>query len=284
MQCYFPITIRNKKTSTSSDLSHIKIPCGNCEACVMRRLNGWSFRLREQMRHSETAVFMTMTYGEHFDRQTGEYLWGREPDTIDDYMTLNREHVLKFHKHLRRKYAPKLKYYTIGEYGGTNFRPHYHSIMFNLPEKIIQRSDIIQEKDWKHGTVQIDPCTHATIGYVAGYFYKGVGRGRQQVPIEEQFSTMSKGIGSTYLTPENLKWHHDNLDFTIRTEQGFKIPMPRYYRDKLFKEYPDLRPIYKNYYQKLTEDYDRDTLTPEHSKHADLRFALKIQRKNEKSI
>ena len=105
------------------------------------------------MLHSTTAAFFTFTYGENYDPKTGLYLWGSNPDEVQvedgTYQTLNYEHIKRFHQHFRRKYGIRnLKYYTVGEYGGKNWRPHFHSIMFNVPMEVLRRSKTVAEQDW----------------------------------------------------------------------------------------------------------------------------------------
>ena len=51
---------------------------------------------------------------------------------------------------------------------------------------------------------------------------------------QPQFSLMSKNLGHSYLTPENIKYHKNRLVSYITLPGGFKSPLPRYYRDKIF--------------------------------------------------
>lgn len=49
---------------------------------------------------------------------------------------------------------------------------------------------------------------------------------------------MSKGLGENYLTDSMVKWHHDDLDnrMYVTTDQGQKVSMPRYYKQKVYTE------------------------------------------------
>ena len=178
--CHAPITIKRddtKKAFSAYNYSSHIIPCGKCDACIKRRRDQWAFRLYQEALNADSMCFMTMTYGENYDTGTGEYLYGENPDWLiyedQPYDILNREHVKKFHRALRQRLNLKrFRYYTIGEYGSQGGRPHYHSIMFNLPHKIIENAELVAKDYWKRGQVDIGTVTLASIKYVSGYFYK----------------------------------------------------------------------------------------------------------------
>lgn len=146
-------------------------------------------------------------------------------------MTLNPDHVTLWLKRLRKISKNKLKYYYVGEYGTTKNRPHYHMIIFNADIEDI-------EKTWEHGSVDYGTVTGASIGYTLKYMIKD---GR--IPMHKnddrlpEFARMSKGLGINYLTTETMYWHADKHNLLTRlhcTIDGKKIPMPRYYKEKIF--------------------------------------------------
>ena len=48
---------------------------------------------------------------------------------------------------------------------------------------------------------------------------------------------MSKGIGENYLHPEVVKYHTQTIkNCYVRNDAGFKITMPKYYKDKIYTE------------------------------------------------
>jgi len=67
---------------------------------------------------------------------------------------------------------------------------------------------------------------------------------KSQIPIHQnddrkkEFSVMSKGLGSNYITEAMIKWHKNNLEqrMYVPIENGKKIAMPRYYKDKMYNE------------------------------------------------
>lgn len=83
--------------------------------------------------------------------------------------TLQRHHLSLFIRYLRRK-AKGVRFFASGEYGDTTYRPHYHAILFGLPDT----TDLVQQS-WTHGFARVDPLTPAAISYVAGYCSKKLG-------------------------------------------------------------------------------------------------------------
>ena len=47
---------------------------------------------------------------------------------------------------------------------------------------------------------------------------------------------MSKGLGINYLTEAMVQYHKDDVSRPITMLGNTKIPLPRYYRDKLFTD------------------------------------------------
>lgn len=222
--CITPFTVKKKMTNES-----IPVPCGKCPECVARRQSGWSFRLMQEDKVSTSSYFITLTY----DTRT-------VPITRNGFMSLNKRDVQLFYKRLRKAHvgrgddnnAKPIKYYTVGEYGETSNRPHYHAILFNADVSLIQDA-------WQNGHVQYGTVTGASVGYCLKYMSK-----RRKIPMHKnddrvpEFGLMSKGLGLSYMTDKMMRWHLANLDSRVycNLEDGKKIAMPRYYKDKLFSE------------------------------------------------
>ena len=246
--CITPITLKREyRTKDDSDqkngsgLAHV-VPCGKCVKCLRRRQASWAFRLMEQMKVSESACFLTFTY------ETA-------PVSPNGYMTLVKSDYQKFMKKLRKRlkpldyglrfknHMPKLKYYAVGEYGSSGDRPHYHAIMFNLPGTYMANPDILT-KVWDKGIIDIGTCTGASIAYTTKYIMSGAWEPVDIVDtntgaiIEDDrqphFSLMSKGLGSTYLTPAMVRYHKERLHSFITLPGGYLTALPRYFRDRIF--------------------------------------------------
>lgn len=238
-----------KKTNTEHGI-FIEVPCGKCPECLKRRASGWSFRLRKEEEKHISARFITLTYdAEHV------------PISDNGFMTLDVKDVQDFFKRLRRlheirdKNHPKIRYYVAGEYGGENMRPHYHIIMFNAIDTLVESawhfparmgkkiSQVRLDKSAKvpsfAGYIDYGTVTGASIGYTLKYMCKP-----PKVPVHQrddrvpEFSLMSKGLGNNYITPAMVKWHKKDLEnrMYIVIEDGKKISMPRYFKDKIYSD------------------------------------------------
>ena len=204
----------------------IPFPCGKCPPCKKRRTSGWSFRLMKEEERSKSALFVTLTYDTQY-----------VPITRNGYMTLDLKDLQKFFKRLRKLENEKLKYYAVGEYGSTKKRPHYHIILFNANRDNIPRAWALNNKSI--GNYHIGNVSDASVGYTLKYMSKN-----SQIPMhknddrKKEFSVMSKGLGSNYLTPQMINWHKIQLEerMYVPIKDGKKIAMPRYFKDKMYTE------------------------------------------------
>ena len=226
--CDTPFVMDTKKMGqrasakfASQGLRQIEVPCGKCPVCIRRRVNSWVFRLLEEDKVSSSSYFITLTYdNDHV------------PISGNKFLTLDKTHLQKFWKKLRKKQKTKIKYYAVGEYGETFGRPHYHCIVFNV------ESPAFFGECWTAGKIDIGSVSGDSIGYCAGYINKG-----RLVPVhkmddrEKEFSVMSKGLGKSYLSPEMVKYHKEDITRNYVTlKGGAKIALPRYYRDRIYNE------------------------------------------------
>jgi len=216
--CFQPISVRVGKPDEAI------VPCNKCPACKKRRVSSWSFRLLQQYKKCKSAHFVTLTY----DTQ-------HVPITENGMMTLDFNDLQKFFKRLRKhETSRKCRYYAVGEYGTRNKRPHYHLILFNAEIDDVLRS-------WQLGGTPIGSShfgsvTPQSVGYTLKYISKpkSVPRHARDDRKPER-ALISKGIGINYLTPRMVNWHTSNVSDGVYAilEGGKKIPLPRYYRDKL---------------------------------------------------
>lgn len=245
--CLTPITLKREQYATIDGSMTNVVPCGKCVNCIQRRTSEWAFRLREEQKVSSSSSFLTLTYNDE-----------TVPYSENGYQNLDIKDHQKFMKRLRKyihehkhEYPEhdrqlKLKYYMVGEYGTESHRPHYHSILFNLPKKLIEKEQIIEEI-WGLGLTQVAVCNEQTIRYVTGYINK---RGLADVDTPGQhdlddrvkeFSAMSNGLGKSWLTPNRINYYRKTLKPFITEENGEKRPMPRYFRHKLYNRFQQLQ-------------------------------------------
>lgn len=214
-------------------LQRVPIPCGKCYPCRHRRINQWIFRLLQESYRSKSAHFVTLTYDTRFVPITD----GRYP------MTLRKTDFQKYMKRLRKLCGgAKLRYYAVGEYGMSSndpkrHRPHYHAIVFNVPDRDFFAQAWMLDGE-SFGNVVVGSVSESSIAYTLKYMDKV--HLKEFVPgdyREKPFALMSKGLGSNYSDSDNVKlYHKQNLDKLFVTKRGgFRVAFPRYYRNRIFE-------------------------------------------------
>lgn len=210
MRCRHPLTV-------SVDGRREFVPCGKCNFCLEARRADWSFRLRQELKVSSSAYFLTLTYE-------------KAPITKEGLQTLSKRDLQLFIKRLRKASKNKLRYYAVGEYGTKTERPHYHALLFNVESKVLELLFDI----WSHGLTYSGTVTDASIHYVTKYHVNKFGDYPGRAP---PFVLMSRrpGIGANYLTTNAGKYHLFGLKSYV-VKDGFKGRLPRFYADKLFSK------------------------------------------------
>lgn len=240
MACYFPFRVDNPNFGRMADApAKIPVPCGKCPYCLQRRANNWVFRCMQETKRAKSAIWVTFTYDQ-------------PPLTDNGFMTLRKSDFQNFIKRLR-KYDRKtpediennlnIKYYSCGEYGSKTQRPHYHAVIFNTHQDFIVKAwdgftSLGDENGVKLGFTTFDEVNENTVMYTAKYMNKG-----RLIPMFEkddripEFQLFSKNLGSNFLTDATIRHYHANPTKSYVTVDGFKKPLPRYFRTKL--DYPE---------------------------------------------
>ncbi len=212
----------------------IDIPCGKCMPCIQTTIYQWLFRLQQELKVAEKATFVTLTYDDE-NVPFGVKVKMGLSDVAG--LTLRKKDLLAFHKRIKinqergETITQKLKYFACGEYGKTTKRPHYHLIIFNADNEIIDAA-------WKKGTTFHGQVTDASIVYVLNYINKGRRKSKdyyENLGIEPEFRVMSQGIGKLWLKQAEKypQWENQDLD-KVMLDSGHTIPIPRYYLKHLF--------------------------------------------------
>lgn len=233
------------------------VPCGNCIGCRLDQSRRWADRMMLEYDHSKKAVFVTLTYNDDYVPKKF-YSDG----SLAGY-SLSKRDLQKWLKRLRKRYEDlQIRYYAVGEYGSSTFRPHYHVILFGISlsdfsdlvpfskNELGQLSYISQDfaKTWS----EYDPKSHSFVSeygfhlltdisweacaYVARYVQKKVygsfSDWCELRGLEPEFSLMSRdpGIGAFYAED-----HPDCFDFQNFHVAGYHkpIPVPKYLLKKL---------------------------------------------------
>lgn len=141
-----------------------------------------------------------------------------------------------------------IKYYACGEYGSTRKRPHYHIIIFNVTSisnlrkawstAIVENGKTVGYIPF--GEIDIDDDVNINnIDYCLKYLCKegtkvGAQNNDHRIP---EFAIMSKGLGANFITPRIETFYNSRLDISyVVNQRGHKVPMPKYYIDKMMTE------------------------------------------------
>lgn len=239
MACLFPFFVDNPKYPYTSNERQVPVPCGSCPACLERNTAQWIFRVIEESKCHDVSRAHFVTYT--FDNDNIEI-------TPKGFMTLSKRPYQLMLKRLRKiqyKFCKQnnmeqvpIKYWLCGEYGSTTERPHYHAIIFGVIDQRWFFESWIDSEGAMLGEIHIGDVSGASIAYCAKYMSKG-----KTIPKHAnddrlpEFRAMSKGLGKGYLKNEKLvRWHQNNPEKPYVVYQGFKIGLPRYYRDKIYTD------------------------------------------------
>lgn len=213
------VTPKHKRTryaKYSPEGYYQKVPCGVCPLCLNSKRMNWLMRIEQEYKYNDLrSYFLTLTYDEkHVPRKKG-------------VRTLYKRHPQLFLKRVR-KAGYKCKYIIVGEYGSKTSRPHYHAIFWtDAPQEQL-------EKSWYYGNIHIKKVGRGSILYTLKYIIQPK-EGDNQVK-QKTFALFSKGLGLAYMTSKMYYWHNpeNNEPKFYCIIGGRKVPLPRYYKGKIF--------------------------------------------------
>lgn len=184
------------------------VPCGKCNVCLNRKQSVWISRIEQEFLCHPFAFFVTLTYDNRsvpklelvYDRSECEYnlvddstgecfalseLKGFKPSSRlyvskrKNIPYLRFKDVQDFLKRLRfyiensqlfqNERKEQLRYFIVGEYGPTTFRPHYHAIFWLDSREVQSRFRDFVYKCWKFGNINFKRADAGTAKYVARY-------------------------------------------------------------------------------------------------------------------
>lgn len=265
MPCYSPLTgyvtygtSKNGKKDIvwkkpAKYKEEVTVGCGQCIGCRLGRAQKWALRCAHEMQLHPTNSFVTLTYD--------------DKHLPNDY-SLQKDHLQKFFKRLRRAIEPKrISYFACGEYGDENWRPHYHAIIFgyNFPDRLSTSFVATQNEYflspqlaslWTYGNHSITDANYKTAAYTARYVLKKITGDKAEdhytrtiMDWNEVTGEVNYYLEDAKLTPEfatmsrnpaiGKKWFEKYKDDVYPSDylivDGYKVPVPEYY-DKLFED------------------------------------------------
>lgn len=252
---------------------NIPYSCGKCYACKQNVCSQWGFRMMEEFKVSQTAFFVTLTYDTMFVPITkrGFMTLKKLPDKKPPLMTKKQWRKIQLEKDVsaqgfikRLRYYEKkrknsgissveynaaicggsidrnmgIKYLAVGEYGSKRKRPHLHLILFN----VLDLESIY--KAWPFGDIHIDDVNNNTVQYCLKYVMKPEVKKKKGFDGEKEFRLISKGIGQGFVNKQRVRFYNNCLDSNfVYSDEGYKVPMPKYYRERLLTKENKVRQI-----------------------------------------
>lgn len=148
--------------------------CGQCMPCRFNKRRIWAHRIMLEAAQYDANAFITLTYSDEFLPPGGSLV----PSDTRDFL-----------KRLRARVAPsRFRYFLVGEYGDTSFRPHYHAALFGFRSceygqsqysarrtKCCYWCELVREA-WGKGNVLLGTLEESSAGYMAGYVTKKLTR------------------------------------------------------------------------------------------------------------
>lgn len=248
--CVYPKLIRNPKYKPNKKnggviphlndprIAMVAIGCGKCIECTKQKAYQWKTRLIEDLKTNTNAKFVTFTFNNHsltsLSQDISTTYKGYDIDNAIATLAVRR-----FLERYRKEHKTSIRHWLITELGhnGTE-RVHLHGIIWT--DKPLENI----EKHWKYGWMWkgkkindqiVNYVNEKTINYITKYVTKIDQNHKNYKPI----ILCSSGIGNNYTNTPNSKrnkFNNTSTKETYTTRTGTELPLPTYYRNKLFTE------------------------------------------------
>lgn len=206
----------------------IEVPCGFCASCQKSSNSQYRFRLLWEIQRYPvgSCLFVTLTFDDHY---------------LDVFKADYNRAVRLFLDRARKMFGKQIRHWFIGEFGTLHGRPHYHGILFGVPEALSTVYSVDHPGDhpvlrslWKYGFVFVGYVNDKTCSYITKYLTKSINGKKIRPRVISSF-----GIGANYLDSQEAKLHRlgscHYQPFVIYG--GFKQAMPRYLYNKIFSAF-----------------------------------------------
>lgn len=255
LKCEHPVFVRR------DNKPGLFVGCGHCYLCCKTNQYQWRFRLVEESKKADTFYFLTLTIApEHM------------PENPENGLAMMQRFVKRFRKGLNKydeHILKKFKYYACSELGHDKGRLHLHMLLFNvgLPWNTLKT---YIEKKWGLGFITLKTGCEKDINYCVNYMVNKMYVPRKEVkkrmiveydpftseelrvtydtieckPIQWYWRTCSKGLGTSFITPQMIKYVVERGDGCITTysrkaKKLIKLPVPKYLLDKIYADFPE---------------------------------------------
>jgi len=214
---------------TDRRVEWIPIGCQKCIECTKKKGREWTVRLLEEIRQNKDKKhFVTLTFNTESYRKLYNETEGKGYEKENNIATVA---MRRFLERWRKKYKKSVRHWCVTELGGGRYEHmHIHGIiMTNIEAKEI-------EAIWNYGYVYIG--THVgedTVNYIVKYINKY----DEKHPSYYSKILTSNGIGKGYnqrIDAIRNKYKAKNTNEMYHTRQGVQLPLPIYYRNKVYNE------------------------------------------------
>lgn len=273
--CLYPRKMKNRKYLPNAKnlgkvpvmkdprAEHVYIGCGKCMECMKEKAREWQVRLQEELRGMEKDVdgnsinvyFVSLSFSNEWLDQLEKDIDFKHKIDCANSVLIRGKHFIKykplsgyyldnriaklsvrrFLERWRKKYGKSVKHWFVTELGQTRTeRLHIHGFIFtNHDIKTL-------EKIWMYGNVFIGQYVNErSVNYMVKYVHKLDQKHKYYRPI----ILTSAGIGQIYTqswkgrTDVKLNRFRDKeTDITYKTRNGVKLPLPTYYKNKIYSE------------------------------------------------
>lgn len=224
-------------TMKDERVAWVEVPCGQCEECREVKAREWRVRLTEEIKNYEYNYFVTLTFS---PEGLKEIMKRGEIGECNAAAAYAVRHMLEYY---RKDHKKSLRHWLITEMGHQSTeRIHMHGIFCShdpIEWKILKQDQNgykVEWKYWRYGLIFIgNYCTVQTINYIVKYITK--------IDTDHKgfIGTIlaSPGIGKGFLSKIYTNMYKYKPGKTIdyyREENGARIKLPRYYKNKLYNE------------------------------------------------
>lgn len=215
----------------------IPVGCQKCMECVKQRARGWQLRLLEEIKERKNGKFITLTLSNdsiwELIQEIKKPIIGYELDNGIATIAVRR-----WLERWRKTHKKSLRHWLVTELGhqGTE-NIHLHGIVWTDEG----RQEI--DRTWKYGYIWPRSERQWARGYVnnrtVNYVMKYVMKIDQKHREYKSIILTSPGIGGNYTESTRAldnRYKGKNTNEAYRTENGKKIAMPPYWRNKIYTD------------------------------------------------
>lgn len=221
--CLYPKLIKNKKYLPNKKngynapvckeeiFRYVTADCGKCLECRKKKMREWRVRLLEELKENNNAIFVTLTLNEESLQK------GWQP----------KKYIRMFLERYRKKTKKSIRHWFVTEVGEEKGRLHFHGIIWDW------KKELKLDKIWKYGYTYTGLYVNeASVNYIVKYMLKP----NIKYKDFKQEVFCSPGIGKNFINRPQAKMSKEKLEEFYRLNNGQKIAMPKYYKNKLFDD------------------------------------------------